>query len=161
MGTLKDSYKSFLKDIEANIKNKEDLDYIKSRFTQFLDVVLQQMDHIMDYRRGEVEKLEKKQKELDEKMNKVEDIVNHIEKDIYSEDGFDFEIVCPYCNYEFFIDVDENKTEIECPECNNIIELDWSGDIEDEQQGCSGSCSSCSGCADEMEDEEYDEDDDM
>ena len=125
MGTLKDSYTSFLKDIEANIKNKEDLDYIKLRFSQFLDVVLDQMDYIMDYRKEEVEKLEKKQKELDEKMGKVENIVNHIEKDIYSEEGFDFEIICPYCDYEFVIDVDEDKTEIECPECGNTIELDW------------------------------------
>ena len=157
MSTLKDSYTSFIKDIEANIKNKEDLDYVKSRFAEFLDVVLQQMDHIMDYRKGEVEELEKKQKELDDKMDKMENIVRNIEKDIYSEDGFDFEIVCPYCDYEFVIDVDENKTEIECPECNNIIELDWTGNLDDEQ-GCSGSCSSCNGCS---EDEEFDEDDDM
>ncbi len=135
MGTLKDSYTSFLKDIEANIKNKEDLDYIKLRFSQFLDVVLDQMDYIMDYRKEEVEKLEKKQKELDEKMGKVEEIVNHIEKDIYSEEGFDFEIICPYCDYEFVVDVDEDKTEIECPECGNTIELDWTGDPE-EHQGC-------------------------
>ena len=135
MGTLKDSYTSFLKDIEANIKNKEDLDYIKLRFSQFLDVVLDQMDYIMDYRKEEVEKLEKKQKELDEKMGKVENIVNHIEKDIYSEEGFDFEIICPYCDYEFVVDVDEDKTEIECPECGNTIELDWTGDL-DEPQGC-------------------------
>ena len=133
MSTLKDSYTSFIKDIEANIKNKEDVNYIKSRFAEFLDVVLQQMDHIIDYRKGEVEELEKKQKELDDKMDKMENIVRNIEKDIYSEDGFDFEIVCPYCDYEFVIDVDENKTEIECPECGNIIELDWTGDLDDEQ----------------------------
>ena len=70
---------------------------------------------------------------------------------------FDFEIVCPYCNYEFVIDVDENKTEIECPECNNLIELDWSGDVDDEPSagGCLGDCHGCHGCGSE------DEDDDM
>ncbi len=170
MNTLKESYTSFLKDIEANIQNKEDLLYVKARFAKFLDVVLEEMDRIMEYRKQEVEELEKKQNQLDEKMEKMEQIVSHIEQDIYSEDGFDFEIVCPYCNYEFVIDVDEEKTEIECPECHNMIELDWSGDLEDDEQGCSGSCSSCHGCAEDVEEEddteeaqaqENDEDDDM
>ena len=116
------------------------------------------------YKNEEVAELERKQEELAQKMDKMEQIMDHIEQDIYSDDGFDFEIVCPYCNYEFVIDVDENKTEIECPECNNIIELDWSGDLDDDHHGCSGSCSSCHGCGDdEEEDDEFedDEDDDM
>ena len=29
MGTIKNEYKSFLDDIEKNIKNKEDLEYVK------------------------------------------------------------------------------------------------------------------------------------
>ena len=62
--------------------------------------------------------------------------------------------------------MDENKTEIECPECKNIIELDWSGDLDDDHhQGCSGDCSSCHGCGDKDDNEEDkfdgDEDDDM
>ena len=76
------------------------------------------------------------------------------EKDIYDEDGFDFEIVCPYCNYEFIIDLDENKSEIECPECKNMIELDWTGNINDEKSGCQGSCHGCIGCGDENEEED-------
>jgi len=53
--------------------------------------------------------------------------------------------------------VDENKTEVECPECNNIIELDWTGNVDDEPEhdGCNGSCHGCHGC------EDNDEDDDM
>ena len=73
---------------------------------------------------------------------------------IYSGEGFDFEIVCPYCEYEFIIDADEDKNEVECPECNNTIELDWSGDLCDDE-GCSGHCHGCSSCGDS------DEDDDM
>ena len=82
----------------------------------------------------------------------MQQVIDNIEKDIYSEDGFDFEIVCPYCENEFIIDVDENKTEVKCPECQNIIELDWSGDVEDdgEQGTChGGSCQGCSGCSDD------------
>lgn len=156
MALLKNEYKSFLDDIEKNIKDKEDLEYIKERFASFMDVVLNQMDYIMDYKEEKISELEKTQKQLDERMAKMQQIIDHIEKDIYSEDGFDFEIVCPYCNYEFIIDLDENKTEIECPECQNMIELDWTGDIDDEDNGCHGSCGSCGGCHDEEN-----EDDDM
>ena len=44
--------------------------------------------------------------------------------------------------------------EINIIECKNIIELDWSGDLCDDE-GCSGHCHGCSSC------EECDEDDDM
>lgn len=153
MGSIKNEYKSFLDDIEKNIKNKEDLEYIKKRLSSFVDVILEKVDDIANYRKEEIEQLEERQNEIEEKMSKMQGIIDNIEKDIYAEEGFDFEIVCPYCNYEFIIDVDENKTEIQCPECQNIIELDWSGDIEGNgEEGCSGNCSGCHDC---------DEDDDM
>ena len=101
----------------------------------------------------EMREIKENQKIMNDKMERMQQIINHIESDIYAEEGFDFEIVCPYCEYEFVIDADEDKKEIECPECKNIIELDWSGDIEED--GCSGHCNGCSGCG------ESDEDDDM
>ena len=139
MGKLKNAYNSFLDDIEKNIKNKDDLE-------------LNEMDYIVSYKEEEMKKLESKQNKIDNQMAQMQQVIDNIERDIYSEDGFDFEIICPYCNYEFIIDVDEDKTEIECPECRNIIELDWSGNVEDDQQGCSGNCHGCHDC---------DEDDDM
>ena len=151
MGTIKNEYKSFLDDIEKNVKNKEDLKYIKERFTIFMDVMLNQIDNIVEYKSENLKRLEDSQKELEVKVKKIQNILDNIEKDIYSEDGFDFEIVCPYCNYEFIIDIDENRTEVECPECKNTIELDWSGDVDDEH-GCNGNCSGCSGCEDEDDD---------
>ena len=156
MSLLKNEYKSFLDDIEKNIKDKDDLEYIKQRFSAFMDVVLNQMDSIMNYKDEKINELEKMQNELDARMAKMQQVIDHIEKDIYDENGFDFEIVCPYCNYEFVIDLDENKSEIECPECKNMIELDWTGNIDDEQSGCGGSCHGCHGCGEEDE-----EDDDM
>lgn len=90
--------------------------------------------------------LEENQKTINEQISKMEQILNHIKEDIYSEEEFDFEIVCPYCEHEFVVDLDEEKTEIECPECKNMIDLDWSGDLDEE--GCSGHCLGCSGCED-------------
>ncbi len=156
MGSIKNEYKSFLDDIEKNIKNKEDLEYIKKRLSSFVDVILEKVDDIANYRKEEIEQLEERQNEIEEKMSKMQGIIDNIEKDIYAEEGFDFEIVCPYCENEFLIDVDENKTEVECPECNNVIELDWTGNVDEEPEhdGCNGSCHGCHGCGE-------DEDDDM
>ena len=67
MSVFKDNYTSFLKDIEENMKNKEDLEYVKKRFADFLDIVIDQMDNIMYYKKEQIEELENKQKELEEK----------------------------------------------------------------------------------------------
>ena len=153
MGNIKEEYKSFFDDIEKNIKNKEDLEYIKKRFTSFFEVVFERFNTITEDKEERIQELEKSQNILEEKVSKVEEILKHIEKDIYSEEGFDFEIVCPYCNNEFVIDMDESEKEVKCPECNNIIELDWTGNV-DEDSPCSGNCHSCGGCG-------FDEEDDM
>ena len=59
MGSLKNEYKSFLDDIEKNIKDKEDLNYIKQRFVRFMDAVLEEMDYISSYKTEQIEALEK------------------------------------------------------------------------------------------------------
>ncbi len=109
---------------------------------------------------GEVKELKENQKVMTNKIEKMQQVIDHIESDIYSDEGFDFEIVCPYCEHEFVIDANEDKNEVECPECKNVIELDWTGDLyDDEDDGCSGHCCGCSGCADSSDEEN--EDDDM
>ena len=95
------------------------------------------------------------------KISKMSETLNLIKKDIYEDEDYDFEIVCPYCNHEFVASVeDELKEEIECPECHNIIELDWDDDEEDDC--CSGHCHSCgSHCHGEMDEEEILDDEDV
>ena len=149
MAKLKDEFNSFIKDIEDNLKNKEDIDYVKVRFSMFIDQVVEQMDILIDYKTQKMNEIEQRQKEIDKKMGQMQQIIDNIEKDIYSEEGFDFEIICPYCDNQFVIDVDEDKTEVECPACNNIIELDWTGDMEEDFENCNGNCSSCHGCEEE------------
>ena len=41
----------------------------------------------------EVRELKENQKEMTEKMSKMQQVIDHIEDDIYEEEGFDFEIV--------------------------------------------------------------------
>lgn len=99
---------------------------------------------------NKIDNIEKRQKQIEDKVNRIQSSISGIENDIY-EDDFEIEIICPYCNTEFVADV-ESKTEIKCPECQNKIELDWNGG---EDQGCcSGHCSSCgSRCGESFFDE--------
>lgn len=156
MAKLREEYNNFLEDIEKNLKNKEDIEYVKVRFSMFVDKVISEMDMLIDYKTQKMNELEQKQKEIDDKMSKMQQIIDNIEKDIYADEGFDFEIICPYCDNQFVIDIDEDKTEVECPVCNNIIELDWSGDVE-EDIDCNGSCSGCHSCDEEAEEEQQQE----
>ena len=102
----------------------------------------------------EIKKLQKRIKELESKLEKVETIVEDIEKDIYLDEEIEEQedtITCPYCDYEVPIYYDETLTEVQCPECNNTIELDWNGDVDDNHSGCGGHCSSCDGCGSDEE----------
>ncbi len=171
MAKLKKEFKSFLEDIENNLKNQEDLQYVKTRFEKFVDSIMDEIDMVVADQEDRMNELEENQKQMESKMSKMQEILDNIEKDIYSEDGFDFEIICPYCDNQFIIDMDEDKTEVECPECNNIIELDWSGEPEDDTANCSSGCAGCHGCGTNLENnipkeqdsknEEENNDDDM
>ena len=43
----------------------------------------------------EMKEIKENQKEMTEKMSKMQQVIDHIESDIYVDEGFDFEIVCP------------------------------------------------------------------
>ena len=129
MKEVNDNFKNIMDELEKNIKNPEDLEYIKSKFSNLFLEVLNNMATKM-------ENLEAKQEEL-------EDSINRIEKELFIEDDFSFEIVCPYCNAEFVVDYDDLKDEIQCPECNNVIELDWGDDCEEHGGCCGHDCSHC------------------
>lgn len=158
-GKIDQEYKLFMKDIEKKFNNKEDIEYLKQRMAKFVNVVLEDLGKTyekIEKKEIEIKNLEKRQEKVEEKIGNMEKVLENIENDIYAEEGFDFEIVCPYCNNSFIIDVNEDKKEVKCPECQNIIELDWTGNIEDDENNdeCDGECTHCSGCSD-------DEDDDM
>lgn len=101
----------------------------------------------------EIQKLKQRISELESKLDNIQNIVEDIEKDICLDEEIEEQedtITCPYCDYEIPIYYDESLKEVECPECQNTIELDWTGDTED-SFGCNGHCSSCGGCEDDDE----------
>ena len=93
------------------------------------------MNKYVEEEEKKFKELKNKQKKQDKRMDEIEtrmeyldENIDNIFKDIYDEEEGDFKIRCPYCNYEFNADIDEHEEEVLCPECNNPIELDWSGD---------------------------------
>ena len=144
---LKKELLSFIKDINNNIKDEEDLLYITKRLDQFVDGILKQTEKILDYKEKELSSIMSIQEIQNFKLQELQNKVENICEDIYEDDIEDeFQISCPYCGSEFNAYIDNEISEISCPECSNHIELDWSGNPEDEHYGCSGSCSQCGGC---------------
>ena len=151
-----------LENIEKSLENfktemreiiKDDEQYTK--FTEKADIFyyecLKELKKELNYEKEELSKIKIENQDVKTQINDLKGKINNIYRDIY-EDYDDFSIVCPYCNYEFSDEIDEDVTEITCPECNNIIELDWSGNPDsdviddDSQNGCNGNCSHCGGC---------------
>ncbi len=160
MSDMSENYKKILSQIEQKISNPEEREFVKSKVSELTVMFVEMINRLSDVTEAKINDIEEKQKELKLKMDKVEDIVNGIENDIYLEEGCEFEIICPYCNNEFLAEFDEDnqpKEEIECPECHNIIELDWNGgDYNyDESGACSGHCGGCHGCDEDEFDDVY------
>lgn len=162
MSEISGRYKQIMEDLEKNIKNPEELEFVKEKFSDLSMLFVDMLDRVTRLTDNKIQKIEERQQEIASKINDVQKIVDGIESDIYEDDeNYEFEIVCPYCNYEFTADIeDESKNEIECPECHNTIELDWNS--EEEKDGCFGSCSHCiSGCVAEEEEDYTTEDDEQ
>ena len=144
---LKNELNSFLKDMSENIKNPDDLIYIRNRTEKLVDVIFNEMDKIMNYNEDRLNALIKKQEQEDILIQELKERLEDIYEDIYDDEEGDFAIICPYCNFEFEANIDENFEEIRCPECGNTIELDWNGNPDEEPDtGCDGNCPHCGGC---------------
>ena len=141
MADLNIKFKQILDEIEENLQNKEDLEYVKTQIFKLYNLFFDEMSKIEETVSTKMETIASAEAVLQEKVEKLENKIKTMEKELFLEDEeSDFSITCPYCNNEFVVDYDELKDEVECPECNNIIELDWG---EDEKEGCSGNCCGC------------------
>lgn len=142
MSDIRGKYKRILEDLENNIKDPKDLVYSKEKITELTFIFMDIIDRLTSLTDARIKEIEIRQNEINARMEDVQSLVNEIEGDIYEEDGnYEFEIICPYCNYEFTTDIEDGeKDEVKCPKCNNIIELDWNSD---EEYECMGDCEHC------------------
>ncbi len=139
MAELSKRFQEIMNDIQKNIKDEKELEYVNKKITELSMLYVESMEQMASILKDKIENVEKSQKSIEAKLNTMQSSITGIENDIY-EEGYDFEIICPYCNTEFVADI-ESKNEIKCPECQNTIELDWTGG--EEQNQCSGHCTSC------------------
>lgn len=124
---LNNKFKEVIKNLEKNITNKTDLAYAKE---QIAELSMSYLD--------ELQKLESTYKQkvamCEQRLDNLEINFQRLDNEIFQEDIEDTDlepIKCPYCNVNFFIEFDSSKKEIQCPDCKNIIELDW-GNFEDD-----------------------------
>ncbi len=142
MSDIKGKYKKILEDLENNIKDPEDLLYTKEKFMELTLIFMDIVDRLTALTDARIKEIEERQEEINSRISSVQSMVDEIEGDIYEDDDeYEFEIICPYCNYEFTTDIEDGeKEEVKCPNCNNIIELDWNAE---EEFSCGGDCSHC------------------
>lgn len=154
MSNLNSEFKKILETLENNIKNKEDLELVKVQIFNLYNLFFDEITNLENLANSRISELTQRQVSMEETLKSMEKEVKNIAVDIYgedeSEDGeYDFTIVCPYCDEEFSLEVDELEDEVKCPNCNETIELDWGHECDE------GSCSSCGHHC------HHDEDDDM
>ena len=114
-----------IKNLEENISNKKDLEVAKKQVTELAIAYLDNLDNIE-------KKCEAKVRHCESRVDNLEEQIQKLENELFEEDDIEFEpITCPYCNAHFMIECDSELTEMQCPDCNNTIELDW-GDFEDD-----------------------------
>ena len=140
---INDEYRKMLNDMDDNMSNPEDIEYAKEKMYELSMMFIDELQNLADKYDDRINAILQKQQKIDTKMKEVEKSIKEIQQDVYDLDEtegnevFDFEIACPYCNHVFETEVGEDKKEVKCPECENLIELDWDGLEEDGYCGCS------------------------
>lgn len=149
MSELSKKYQEIIKQIESKVTNEQELEFVKTKISDLSLLFIDIIDRVTEMNDNRLQEISESQLKLEQRLNKVQTIVDGIENDIYEDENYDFEIVCPYCNHEFVTELGSDmKEEIECPECHNMIELDWN-----EEEGCSEeNCSHCMGGCISLED---------
>lgn len=155
MADINLNMKKAMKNLEEKITDKEALEIAKTEIFNLYNTFVEELTKSNELANDRMAELARTQKETNEKMEKIEKSLKKIENDIYldeedDDDEYTMEIVCPYCNKNFSVEIDEiaDKDEISCPECNNTIELDWGkgcscddcGDCDDDCDCCDGGC---------------------
>lgn len=149
MSDLNKKYQEILAELEKNVKDPSELNLIKSKLSElviyFTDMISKSVEMEND-----ISKMNRNIRRLQNRIEIIEDDIyidpdedfeglEELGSDQMHDNDYEFEITCPYCDYEFITDNSyKNTSAIRCPKCNKIIELDWNID-----DSCSGDCGSC------------------
>ena len=154
MPNLNAEFKTILENLEKNMKNKEDVELAKVQMFNLYNLFFDEITNLESLANSRIAEVSQKQASMEEKLDAIRKEIRNISVDIYGEEDVEdgesyFTINCPYCNYEFEINVEDLNDVVFCPECNNQIELDWGHNCDED--GCGGCSHHCN----------HDEEDDM
>jgi len=132
MGYLKERV-SYLKGLAEGMQLND-----SSNETKLLKAIIEVLDDMS----LAVEDVEEVQEQISEQIDTIDDDLAEIEKLVYDEDDDDdsdeeiyfTEIECPYCNEKINIDedmIDDEDNTIECPNCHKEIEFEWDCECDD------------------------------
>lgn len=156
MSKLQEDFNAIIAKIEERITDEEELGFIKQQIIDVSMLYINELNKVIDISERRVNQVVENQRILEKKQNEIESTLSNMEKEFFIDDEeYDFEIVCPYCNYEFVSDIASDIKEVECPECHNMIELDWNED----EGGCDGHCGGCHECGEHTEEDMEDMED--
>ena len=90
---LANEMKQFVKDLEENIENPKDLEYILKRSETLFDVVFNEINKLADREAERLKEMRKKQKHNEKRMDEIENKMHYLDenldyliKDIYGNE---------------------------------------------------------------------------
>lgn len=149
MSELNKKYHAILSELDKNIQDTNALNRIKGNLSELVIYFTDMINKFIEMEKR-IEKTERNLRSTQKRIDSIEQDIyvdSDSEFDDFNEFGFDqmhdndyeFEITCPYCNFEFITDdSNKNQNSIKCPKCKKTIELDWNID-----ESCYGNCNSC------------------
>lgn len=150
----KSTFAKILEDLEREITDPKDLEIAKNKLLElsmmFIDITNRTIENNSQYEvlSSKIDKIQKSLKKIesdiyidedeeDDEYDENGDQMHDNELNINYDEDYEFEIKCPYCNYEFVVGQNADlKETIECPKCHKEIELDW-------DDYCDGECNHC------------------
>ena len=94
MSELQNKLNKIMSDIENNMKDKEEFEYVKTQIYNIYTIFLDEFDELESKCNEKMENILIKCKVLDDRMKDIEDAVEKIESDIYIQENeeFDFDV---------------------------------------------------------------------
>ncbi len=130
---LRKEMREYFNDIDKIVTSETEMIKIKERTLKFFNIMVDEIEKIMDFKLEEIEDLSRRLEEAEKNTEELKKRIEEMFEEFYDEYE-SFEIICPYCNHGFSVEINETSKEIACPECKNIIELDWSEDIDEDEE---------------------------
>ena len=127
MSNFGEQYRRIIETLENTIKDEKKLNLAKEQLGTMVQSIVDDCNLMIDKYDEKIAFIEETNSKNEEKLKELERKINDFEKMIELEE-YDIFITCPYCGFEFQTEYDDEIKEIPCPECQEIIEIDWDED---------------------------------